>query len=187
MSAPFWEPMAAVPPQIAIGIALPASPIDGQEAVLVDSLAVPTYVWRFRYVASISDAYKWVFIGGSPLSQTVAANFQTASAALIDITGGPALTVPRAGIYEIGYGASVYEPATNIYVDMNIMVGAVAPIPADYVRHRGVTGDFLSLGRNGLRKTCAANDVIKVQAKTDGSSIGQWENRWMTIIPVRVS
>ena len=41
---------------VSIGTSLPASPYDGQEYVLTDSLTAPTYPWRFRYTASITDA-----------------------------------------------------------------------------------------------------------------------------------
>jgi hypothetical protein len=163
---------------------LPAAPFDGQKVILVDSITVPTYSWQLQWVASASC---WIFVGGSRLSQTVPANFSSASAAYVDLTGGPSFTVPRAGVYEIGFGASVYEPSGNVYVDMIVKVGAAAVVTSDYVRHRGQTGDFISIGRSGLRKTCAAADVIKLQGKTDGVNAGQWENRWLTVIPVTLT
>jgi hypothetical protein len=51
---------------IPYGTSLPASPYDGQEAVLVDSISNPSYQWRFRYNAGSASSYKWEFIGGSP-------------------------------------------------------------------------------------------------------------------------
>ena len=45
---------------------LPTSPVDGQEAILVDSVTNPTYIWHFRYNAGSTSAYKWEFIGGAP-------------------------------------------------------------------------------------------------------------------------
>ena len=47
------------------GTILPASPIDGQEYTLVDSLTNPSYQWRFRWNAGSSSAYKWEFVGGT--------------------------------------------------------------------------------------------------------------------------
>ena len=41
----------------------PGLPVDGQEFTLVDSLTAPTYSWRFRYMASMTDSYKWVLSG----------------------------------------------------------------------------------------------------------------------------
>ena len=48
------------------GTTLPASPVDTQEYILVDSVTTPTYSWHLRYVAGIPDTYKWVFAGGHP-------------------------------------------------------------------------------------------------------------------------
>ena len=55
-----------IPASPSYGISLPASPVNGQEAILVDSLSNPTYQWRFRYNAVSSSAYKWEFMGGAP-------------------------------------------------------------------------------------------------------------------------
>src|SRR6516164_9624771 len=50
--------------KIPYGTTLPASPVDGQEAILVDSITNPTYQWRLRYNAGSTSAYKWEFVGG---------------------------------------------------------------------------------------------------------------------------
>jgi len=83
---------------IGIGTSLPASPFDGQEYILTDSLTVPTYSWRFRYVASITDAYKWVFIGGTDSQGFEATLVSYASAAFTGL--GPGASCPRPGIYD---------------------------------------------------------------------------------------
>src|SRR4029077_1979087 len=84
-----WVPVGPsiiVPPGTAYGTTLPASPTDGQEAVLVDSVTNPTYQWRFRYNAGSSSAYKWEFVGGPQIiSFGTAANL--------------GIVVPRAGDY----------------------------------------------------------------------------------------
>jgi hypothetical protein len=48
------------------GTTLPASPANGQEAILVDSTTAPTYQWRFRYNGSSGSTYKWEYLGGAP-------------------------------------------------------------------------------------------------------------------------
>jgi hypothetical protein len=85
-------------PVIGIGTTLPASPFDGQEYILVDSLTVPTYAWRFRYVASITDAYKWVFIGGYAIRSFEATGLNASTSYSVF---GPVLGLPRAGIYDV--------------------------------------------------------------------------------------
>ena len=118
MSAPFWEPLAASPQQppiVTVGTTLPASPTDTQEAILVDSLTNPTYAWHFKYMASITGANKWVFLGGAPhytfpgtANQTIAAvSAWTYPATTCDfvaprsgdylLTGGSIMSLPSGG------------------------------------------------------------------------------------------
>src|SRR4029450_8789457 len=59
------------------GTTLPASPSDGQQAVLVDSTTNPTYIWQFRYNAGSSSAYKWEYVGGTAAVAQVAAGGTT--------------------------------------------------------------------------------------------------------------
>lgn len=59
-----WTTPAAAP-TVGYGTALPGSPVDGQEFILVDNTANPSYQWRFRYNAGSQSAYKWEFVGGS--------------------------------------------------------------------------------------------------------------------------
>ena len=91
---------------IPIGTSLPASPADGDEYILVDSLTAPTYSWRFKYLNSITDAYKWLALG--PISPVMGAdpnavlNTQTqvgASGYYYNLA--TSMLVPRAGIYII--------------------------------------------------------------------------------------
>jgi hypothetical protein len=87
---------------VAIGTTLPASPTDGQEAVLVDSLTAPTYAWRLRYTAGITDAKKWVYVGGAPFYAEDTNLGTTGSASYVALaTAGPSFALPRAGDYLI--------------------------------------------------------------------------------------
>jgi hypothetical protein len=99
------------------GTTLPAGPVDGQEAILVDSLTNPTYQWRFRYNAGSALAYKWEFIGGTALRLVYAPNAQAMNAAgfsSVAMTGGQfagttfwwssgvtSWVVTRAGVYSV--------------------------------------------------------------------------------------
>jgi len=64
---------------------LPASPTDGLEVILVDSLTLPTYAWHLKYQAGIIDANKWVYVGGSPLEHDITAAEVTNSATYVDL------------------------------------------------------------------------------------------------------
>jgi hypothetical protein len=93
--AAVWSPNASY------GTTLPASPSDGQEAVLVDSITAPTYQWRFRYNAGNTSAYKWEFVGGAPsVAYAYAGAYQQFNGSSVWIAGGPTVAVPRAGVYD---------------------------------------------------------------------------------------
>lgn len=93
---------------------LPASPVDGQEAILVDSLAAPTYTWRFRYNAGhTSDAYKWEFIGGSQFTQYEATSVGVNVGATLGPVG-PIMTIPRAGFYTVRHVSFAFNTATTV-------------------------------------------------------------------------
>jgi hypothetical protein len=90
-------PNAAAKP--GYGTTLPASPTDGQEYILVDSLTAPTRSWRCRYNAQTSNPYKWEVHSASPLLGISQA--QTTIGAVttwVNIVGS-AITIPREGTY----------------------------------------------------------------------------------------
>jgi hypothetical protein len=111
-----------------IGLAFPDSPSDGQEFVLVDSLTVPTFSWRFRYTASITDAYKWIFIGGAPWHKTASV---WASPVLVvgNYKRNPStsFTLPRTGFYSMQYSVNIEHGSDGNACALAISVGATAP------------------------------------------------------------
>src|SRR5215475_3155557 len=111
-TAKTWGPAA----RVGYATTLPASPYDGQEAILVDSITTPTFLWRLRYNAGSTATYKWEFIGGLPLyiaggSSNITTTTPTA------IAGLGTWTVARTGDYRIIFGAYVGNTAgfTAIY------------------------------------------------------------------------
>jgi hypothetical protein len=67
-----WSPITpADVANIPYATTFPASPYDGQEAILVDSTTNPQWKWRFRYNAASISPYKWEFIGGAPYKSIV--------------------------------------------------------------------------------------------------------------------
>jgi hypothetical protein len=99
-----WAPSPAA---VSYATTLPASPIDGQEAILVDSVTNPSYQWRFRYNAGSTSAYKWEFIGGAPADIEIGGGYTTSvQFASFDVSAGPTFTAPRAGIYTVSIYAN---------------------------------------------------------------------------------
>jgi hypothetical protein len=103
-------PAGTPAPTVAYGTTLPASPTDGQEAILVDSITNPSYQWRFRYNAGSSSAYKWEYTGGTPL--TVRAGGEVTQANNWGNTS-PAGTIPRAGQWLLQASVAYVRSGTN--------------------------------------------------------------------------
>jgi len=62
---PGGPPGAAPNYVVAYGTSLPASPTDGMEAVLVDSVTAPTWEVRYRYNAQSTRSDKWEYQSGA--------------------------------------------------------------------------------------------------------------------------
>lgn len=170
---------------VGYGTSLPASPVDGQEFVLVDSLTNPTYQWRFRYNAGSSSAYKWEFVGGTPAYKgPPSAGFSTTSTSYVSLTANQ-FTAPRPGEYLVEYVATNISGDTlsaNVFVALFVN-GAVTWEPyftAPGANHRGTLA-------TGTRITVAsAGHVVGLRAKV-GAGAGAADGVTMTITPIQVS
>jgi hypothetical protein len=175
------------------GTSLPASPVDGQIAFLVDSLTAPTYCWQFRYVSGVSDANKWVFIGGSPVVVETSTDAATSTTATYsDPATVVSFTVPRAGVYLIEFGATFanLDTSANFRAYIAPKIGAAATADADAAVATAVAsisnpGGVFSVAR-ALRKTCAASDLIKLQGR-GGTTTASTLDQFLKLIPVRVA
>jgi hypothetical protein len=79
------------------GTDLPYPAVDGQEHILVDSLAVAAYSWRCRYNAGSTDTYKWD-VAGWPLFATISGQIQIGLNAWTALSS-TTIRVPRPGSY----------------------------------------------------------------------------------------
>lgn len=171
---------------------LPAAPVDKQQALLTDSLTAPTYAWLLQYESGITDANKWVFVGGSPLAASVDASEATASTSYVDLTTvGPSVTVPRAGVYRIMHGCRIDTAnAANSWGRQTIKLGAAAAADAESF----IVGSSIAvaLAIHGDRllptRTLAASDVVKAMFKNEVGALTQtFYYRWLSVQPIRVS
>jgi hypothetical protein len=95
---------------VSYGTTPPGSPVDGDEWVMPFTDQTGAIMWRFRYRAGSSSAYKWEFIGGPPaISANKTPVAQTAINTWQALSGSPQLTLPRAGEYLFVATASVYN------------------------------------------------------------------------------
>jgi hypothetical protein len=163
---------------IAPAVTLPSSPADGQQAILVDSLTVPTYSWLLQWSAA---AARWLYIGGASASSEVDAseavvatftNYQDLT------TVGPQFTAPRAGVYELSYGAVGQEQTY-----MSPKIGAAAT--SDNDRTQVVTGSSATMSvSRARRKTLAQGDLVKLQYRSADANARTFVNRWLKVLPV---
>ena len=173
---------------IPYGTSLPASPVDGQVAILVDSITNPTYQWMFRYNAGSTSAYKWEFIGGAPKVITNTAAGGTTSGSFVYIAGAPLFTLPRVGEYEIGVTAGLYNDTANMGSQAGISIPGVG-VPIELSISWGV---FPTSNQGGVFSaeaayTCAtAGDVAFYQARIGASGTAYANGRTMRVLPRRV-
>lgn len=188
MSEPAWIPLGSSVP-VSIGTSFPVSPVDGQEHILVDSLTAPTYTWRFRYVSTISDVYKWIFIGGAYVGAGISTNEAVAQGGWRDLaTVGPRVIVPRPGHYHATALCNIYSPTALNAFWLGIAVNATNPaiqIPATI--NDANAGYHVSAFTTitPLLCTTLGDDIrVRYQAQTFAAQ-AQFRNLW--VIPVRVS
>jgi hypothetical protein len=173
---------------------LPASPVDGQRSILVDSTSNPTYQWLFRYNAGSSSAYKWECLGASPAYQRIDTQ-ETGAAGQTGVwqdvtTVGPKFVLPRAGDYEFGWGAAMWSgnAAQSCFAGIGVaawttplanapgnQTGTTAVAPGVCTGHAILTG-----------LTATAEIRVRYQGNYGADTLRALY-RWLTVRPVRVS
>jgi len=170
------------------GTSLPASPSDGQEYTLVDSMTTPTYQWRFRYNAGSSSTYKWEYVGGADAYAEVTTDQSTSSTSFTDLaTVGPSLTTPRAGDYIVEWGARYYG-GSSAAGGMALAIGATAASDfwaIAFAVTAPTTGLTLSRQRKLTGLAASTAIVAKYRMATGGPN--NWVERTLILTPVRVS
>jgi hypothetical protein len=167
------------------GTSLPANPIDGQEAVLVDSLTNPSYQWRFRYNSNSTSAYKWEFIGGSQAAIGYTAGDPVASG-WNAVSNPPAFGFPRNGEYLFSNSALfTLSSGSGGLVGLSIaLVGSLVPIQVHGIVSSA--NNYLTLAGAPVMYTCTSAQYVQhmYYAAVTGITVQQ---RTMVIQPKRVS
>jgi len=180
-------PTPAPLPTPAYGTSLPISPLDGQEAILVDSLTNPTYQWRFRYNAGSSSAYKWEFVGGSRVFVSVPTVETLASATTWSdlATVGPRFIVPRGGDYTVQAGCTGTHGAAGTFIIAGIAVGASDPGSYNQLATICISNAWAAVSMESLNGVVMGNDVrLRYYASAANA---QFQKRYLSVLPVRVA
>lgn len=169
--------------------ALPGSPADGQEVVYVAD-AANGVLWHLRHNAGSASAYKWEFVGGAALFAEVPGYGSTTVTTYVDL-GGPAITLPLGGDYDIEIGAWFQQSlAANVGHWMSYQIGATAANDADGIhvdQWDATQPRVFPHASRPRRKTALAAVALaaRYRAGSGGITVG-WTSRWMRAIPVRV-
>ena len=183
--------LAAASTGASLVLALPSSPSDGDECVLVDSLSAPTYQWHLKYIAGAST-YKWYYVGGFPLFAEVTTSQSTTSSSYTDLaTAGPSVTVPVAGDYMVEIGAWHHNnpnggSARDSFMSYAIGASAASDNDAMFVTGQSSTVQYEG-SRARLKTAIAASSSLACKYRTGGGTpTCTWANRWIRVVPLRV-
>lgn len=159
-------------------VGLPASPYDGMEVILTDSLTAPTYAWRMRYCAGIADAYKWVCLGGTPKLVRVETDYP-ANAIL-------STNVPNAGYYNLGNGATIYDANQDTIFACYLTVSGAGNYAYWNFRAVGTMPGYMGSGYGEHPGVLCAAGAPIVQGMNPTTS-ARIERRFISAMPVRLS
>jgi len=166
------------------GTTFPASPFDGQQHILVDSVTAPNYSWLFRYNAQNTTAYKWEFIGGAP-RVIGGGNFTTATGPTGWVDGnGPSFNAPRAGVYTFSWGTSyTTESVDNTGSAMMGITGPGMPVPVQfYFNSNRPTPTTMTYAG-----TITSAGIMKCQFQSNVAMTATFVTPWMSVLPIQVS
>ena len=175
-------------PTVAYGTSLPASPTDGQEAILVDSTSNPSYQWRFRYNAGSSSAYKWEFVGGPPArADTDTEETTTSSGTWVELTTPQRIVLPRAGDYDVSFALDGASDTAEDTVAAAAFWNSDANVfyRFEFVALTNAVGTIACQARlHGV----VASDTLKMKyLRPFGTGTAKFARRSMIVTPVRVA
>jgi hypothetical protein len=163
------------------------SPSDGNiwAATAVDANGTR---WAFQFNAGSGSAFKWEFIGGFPQAVSPVGSITTASAVPVDLTGGPTLTLARAGDYMIEFGDYVTLNVAGI----NNMTTLLNVSGVNQSQTNGLNFVATAQFQGGQQSTetivtVAAATVLKLQVESQNSLSSNFQGGWMKATPRRVN
>jgi hypothetical protein len=170
-------------------ITLPGSPVDSQEAVLVDSLTLATYQWRFRWNNSSVNTDKWEFIGGSPAKAQILTD-QTApsGAAWVNLgTTGPQIQALRSGVYAWAVMAQAEDTTGSGNMEARIGVAENDGTPTIWgLNNINSTSQWNSVAAQGELVVATPGNNIRTRYWARGTT-SHFQHRQLLVWPVRVS
>jgi len=166
---------------------LPASPTDGQEVILTDSVSVPTYMWRLRW--NQTDG-RWGYVGGFPARQLVATSETTTTiGSYVNLTTvGPRVTVAKQGDYMARFGCTVIDGAADSQVNIGVGIGdfAAGAVLADARGHISAANYHQTIVGEAFLTAVAAGAEIRCKYQHALASTLTVLNRYLYVTPSRL-
>jgi hypothetical protein len=180
-----WNGTIWVPASLNYATTLPGSPADGQETILVDSTAAPTYAWRLRFNSTLA---KWQCIGGVPKVVTVATAEATSSTTYANLTtNGPDFTTPVAGDWQITVQARITAESGSNIAFMSYDVGGTGALDIDSAQGNIATPEKPTLSALSVKTGVAASTLLRGRYKNGGATSLTYADRRLIVIPIQVS
>lgn len=175
-----------------------AAPTDHQVVhVLMDANAGT--VWTFRYRAA-EATYKWIFVGGSPLMiwrpNSTEHTVNTTAYATLSFGGLAQVTLPFAGVYEIEYGANIYNFNNSALTAISpIIPPASVAVDNDAIQTQAVGNASFPVNiqtahhhnKRVLRKTLTVAGTVILQGKVAAGTSGTVRGIHIAVRPVQVA
>lgn len=175
-------PQGPAGPSTAIPLvsALPGAPVDGQEVYYLAD-ATNGVIWHLRYNAASASAYKWEFVGGSPLRADVATEQTHPSpGAFVELTTTQRITAPLTGEYLLSLACYGYAPSAGQQAAIALNPGAFCRSDIHYAA-TNLRAVNVANSRNAL--TGGTQYSMVFYASVAGMPFG---GRMFSMIPVRV-
>jgi hypothetical protein len=145
-------------------------------------------------VAGITDAYKWVFIGGDvAFSEVVTQESPNSSSYVALATPGPIITVPRAGIYAVEIGFFMFNNSIGGgYAQlMSYDIGATGAVDADAcgpIMVNIATAAEFQVSRQRVKTFTSGPTTLTAKYRQNAATTNYpFSNRTMQVTPKRVS
>lgn len=143
--------------------------------------------WQFQYNAASVSPYKWEFIGGATVINSILTQESMSTNTWSNLaTVGPQFALPRGGDYLVGIEAAAQANNNVGYFAPRFGAAATLDNDAAYVYTTTSTVEA-SVGRTWRYNGLAAALNIKMEYRSSNTGIVYFARRSLTIQPVRIS
>lgn len=163
----------------------PASPAEG-DGWLYPADGANGVLWDLRYHAG--QTYPWEMVGGSPLiSDVLTDSALTAPQSGFALLATPnTVVLPRAGIYDVSWGATVYPSVGGLTLYYGPALGAAPGTDNDTVQVLIPGAGQTVTATRTIRRTYAAG-TLGLYFRTSSNTAANALRRWLSVRPVALA